>query len=160
MAALRTWRREESPGSTEARCRVTPGGGDLRESATESTPPVRRCIGRPVRVKRCGKGAPRRRQRRRQGKPHREQDQVGAAGTGEQYLRCRADLRAAARVGRTRRSATGVREEWPSPPTTATRWAGQNPAYAPSGFSGPLKQACLNRDRIRRQAITVAAVYG
>ena len=30
---------EESPGSTEKRCRVTPGGGDLRESATESRPP-------------------------------------------------------------------------------------------------------------------------
>jgi len=28
--------REESPGSTEARCRVTPGGGDPRESATET----------------------------------------------------------------------------------------------------------------------------
>src|SRR2546421_10771096 len=41
MAALRRRRREESPGSTEVRCRVTPGGGDPRESATESTPPVR-----------------------------------------------------------------------------------------------------------------------
>ena len=28
--------REESPGSTQARCRVTPGGGDPRESATET----------------------------------------------------------------------------------------------------------------------------
>ncbi len=33
---------EESPGSMEARCRVTPGGGDPRESATESKPPNRR----------------------------------------------------------------------------------------------------------------------
>src|SRR5689334_19657327 len=33
-------RGEESPGSTEVRCRVTPGGGDPRESATESTPPL------------------------------------------------------------------------------------------------------------------------
>ena len=33
-------RREESPGSTETRCRVTPGGGDPRESATESKPPA------------------------------------------------------------------------------------------------------------------------
>ncbi len=31
---------EESPGSMEARCRVTPGGGDPRESATESKPPT------------------------------------------------------------------------------------------------------------------------
>ena len=30
---------EESPGSTEKRCRVTPGGGDPRDSATESKPP-------------------------------------------------------------------------------------------------------------------------
>ncbi len=30
---------EESPGSKETRCRVTPGEGDLRESATESKPP-------------------------------------------------------------------------------------------------------------------------
>jgi hypothetical protein len=122
MAALRIWRREESPGSTEARCRVTPGGGDPRESATESTPPVRRCIGRPVRVKRRGKSAPRRRQRRRQGKPHREQDQVGAAGIRGAIPRCRASLRTAARVGRMRRSATSVPEEWPSPPRVTPRW--------------------------------------
>ena len=30
---------EESPGSTEVRCRITSGGGDPRESATESKPP-------------------------------------------------------------------------------------------------------------------------
>lgn len=33
-------RGEESPGSTGTRCRVTPGGGDPRESATESKPPA------------------------------------------------------------------------------------------------------------------------
>jgi len=38
---------------------------------------------RAARVKRCGKSAPRCRRRRRQGKPHREQDQVGAAGIPE-----------------------------------------------------------------------------
>jgi len=32
--------REESPGSTEARCRVTPGGGNPRDSATEKIPPA------------------------------------------------------------------------------------------------------------------------
>jgi hypothetical protein len=31
--------REESPGSLEARCRITSGGGDPRDSATESKPP-------------------------------------------------------------------------------------------------------------------------
>jgi hypothetical protein len=123
MAALRpsrmAGRREESPGSTEARCRVTPGGGDPRESATENIPPSP-C--RPIpgiawaaRVKWCGKSAPRRRQRRWQGKPHREQDQVGAAG-GVGLRRRRAGLFAAARVGRARRSATNVPDEWPSPP--------------------------------------------
>ena len=30
---------EESPGSMEARCRITSGGGDPRDSATESKPP-------------------------------------------------------------------------------------------------------------------------
>jgi hypothetical protein len=66
---------EESPGSMEARCRVTPGEGDLRESATESKPP--RFAG--VRVKGCGKSAPRVRQRTWQGKPHREQNLIGTA---------------------------------------------------------------------------------
>ena len=68
---------EESPGSTETRCRITSGGGDSRESATESKPPL--CLGTGVRVKGCGKSAPRTRQRGRHGKPHREQGQIGAA---------------------------------------------------------------------------------
>jgi hypothetical protein len=33
------YRAEESPGSTETRCRLTAGGGDPRESATEKRPP-------------------------------------------------------------------------------------------------------------------------
>ncbi len=33
---------EESPGSTEIRCRLTTGGRKLRESATENKPPVLR----------------------------------------------------------------------------------------------------------------------
>ena len=123
---------EESPGSTETRCRVTPGGGDPRESATESKPPARkRPSGRlpaPVRVKGCGKSAPRLRRRRRHGKPHREQDRVGAAGpaTGQ------AGFRAAARVGRARRPATGVPDEWSSPRSPSNGGGGQNPAYRPS----------------------------
>src|SRR5258706_347665 len=36
IAALCMSQGEESPGSTEARCGVTPGGGDPRESATET----------------------------------------------------------------------------------------------------------------------------
>jgi hypothetical protein len=38
-----------------------------------------RCVLAAVRVKRCGKSAPRQRQRRRHGKPHREQDRIGTA---------------------------------------------------------------------------------
>jgi len=115
--------REESPGSTEARCRVTPGGGDPRESATETYRQARSSLGSPhgtawaARVKWCGKSAPRRRQRRRQGKPHREQDQVGAAGgAGLRSGAAGRACRAAARVGRVRRSVTNVPDEWPSPP--------------------------------------------
>jgi len=112
--------REESPGSTEARCRVTPGGGDPRESATETYRQARSSLGSPhgtawaARVKWCGKSAPRRRQRRRQGKPHREQDQVGAAGGPVSAGIAGRASRAAARVGCARRPATGVPEEWPS----------------------------------------------
>ena len=117
--AARLWRGEESPGSTEARCRVTPGGGDPRESATENIPPSPcqpiRGIAWAVRVKWCGKSAPRRRQRRWQGKPHREQDQVGAAGRFGIAGAAGRAFRAAARVGRVRRSATNVPDEWPSP---------------------------------------------
>ena len=45
---------EESPGSTEEQCRITSGGGDPRESATENIPPCSIM----VRVKWCGKSAP------------------------------------------------------------------------------------------------------
>ena len=76
-AGLLHGRREESPGSMEIRCRVTPGGGDPRDSATENKPPAG--ANRQARVKRCGKSAPRGRQRQRHGKPHREQDQIGMA---------------------------------------------------------------------------------
>lgn len=71
--------REESPGSREKRWRLTAAGGDPRESATESKPPGHA----PVRVKGCGKSAPRCRQRQRQGKPHREQNRIGTARAGQ-----------------------------------------------------------------------------
>ena len=117
---------EESPGSTETRCRVTPGGGDPRESATESSLPAgasgRACGSR---VKGCGKSAPRRRQRRRHGKPHREQDQVGTTAPAAAGRPVSGPV---VRVGRARRPATGVPEEWPSPGRPLRR-RGQNPAY-------------------------------
>lgn len=69
---------EESPGSTGIRCRSTAGGGDPRDSATEIRPPGR--LAAPVRVKRCGKSAPRPWQQGWHGKPHREQGRIGVAG--------------------------------------------------------------------------------
>ena len=66
-----------------------------------------------ARVKRCGKSAPRLRQRRRHGKPHREQDRIGAARVLGATLASSAIL-AAARVGCSRHGAIRAPEEWPS----------------------------------------------
>src|SRR6266853_1125198 len=92
--------------------------------------------GRPwaARVKGCGKSAPRRRQRRRHGKPHREQDRIGTAR--RLFLRKPEDRRdrcpdSAVRVGCSRRQATGVPEEWPSRVRLVPH-ALQNPAYRPA----------------------------
>jgi hypothetical protein len=133
MAALRRARGEESPGSTEVRCRVTPGGGDPRDSATERTPPLPRHAGRAARVKRCGKSAPRRRQRRRQGKPHREQDQVGAAGAANRSAASGGPPRR--RSGRSHEALGDGRPRGMAITVSGPRCpgAGQNPAYTPSG---------------------------
>lgn len=45
--------REESPGSIEQGCRVIPGGGDSKDSATE-----KKRLKIQVSVERCGKSAP------------------------------------------------------------------------------------------------------
>ena len=45
---------EESPGSTGTRCRLTAGGGDPRDSATENKPPVQE--GSLLRIAPAGKG--------------------------------------------------------------------------------------------------------
>ena len=91
-----------------------------------------RSSGRAARVKRCGKSAPRRRQRRRQGKPHREQDQVGAAGTPEISGAARrafapplGSVAGGARQRASQRNGHPRRRIAPA--------AGQNPAYTPSG---------------------------
>src|SRR6185312_6025518 len=120
---------EESPGSVDRRCRITSGGREPRESATENRPllPTLLWEGGAARVKRCGKSAPRRRQRRRHGKPHREQDRIGAARSCLQLRdRCPDP---AVRVGCWRRRVTGVQEEWPSRVRDAFPHAIQNPAY-------------------------------
>ena len=53
--------------------RGRPQGKCHREQTARAGQPAK------ARVKRCGKSAPRVRQRRRHGKPHREQDRIGAA---------------------------------------------------------------------------------
>lgn len=65
---------EESPGSMKQGCRVMPGRGNPRESATEKSLP--RVFG--VMVKRWGKSPPRTGQPGRHGKPHPEQCRIGA----------------------------------------------------------------------------------
>ncbi len=70
-------------GLQKARCRVTPGGGNPRDSATENRQLWSHLwcafVTAKVMVKRWGKSPPRERQRKRHGKPHREQCQIGTA---------------------------------------------------------------------------------
>ena len=63
-------------GLHRARCQVTPGGREPTESATERYR-LSAAQAAPVRVKWCGKSAPRGWQHQRHGKPHLEQDQIG-----------------------------------------------------------------------------------
>ena len=80
-----------------------------------------------VRVKGCGKSAPRGRRRSWQGKPHREQDQIGVAGRARKRG-ARSVIRPATRVGCLRRPAMGAPDEWPSrrrKPSDRTRLTGQ-----------------------------------
>jgi hypothetical protein len=86
---------------------------------------------RPARVKWCGKSAPRRRQRRRQGKPHREQDQVGAAGI-PLCFGCQAGP-SRCRSGRLHEALGNGCPRGMAIPAHLRTWAGQNPAYRPSG---------------------------
>ncbi len=76
---------EESPGSMEIRCQLTAGGGDPRESATESKPPDH--ASHQERVKGCGKSAPVLQQCGTHGKPHREQNLIGMVG--RMFRHCR-----------------------------------------------------------------------
>ena len=73
---------EESPGSTDKRCRITSGGACASrpqgQCHREQTAAARSVLAE-ARVKRCGKSAPRFRRRKRHGKPHREQDRIGTA---------------------------------------------------------------------------------
>ncbi len=103
------------------------GYGKCRRKQT-----ARRLSSRRVRVKRCGKSAPRRWQQRWQGKPHPEQDQIGTHGRGPRRVR----------VGRLRPAATRVPDEWLSttepglstdPPYSAPKGAALTPGKPPGG---------------------------
>src|SRR3981081_4205478 len=63
-------------GLHRARCQVTPGGREPTESATERYR-LSAAQAAPVRVKWCGKSAPRGWQHSWHGKPHLEQGQIG-----------------------------------------------------------------------------------
>ena len=84
LVACRMDSRPETGGKSglhRAACRLTAGNGfgdgNVTESATENIPPAVR-FGKPqVRVKWCGKSAPRPERSGRLGKPHAEQDQIG-----------------------------------------------------------------------------------
>src|ERR1700733_11020063 len=79
IAAFHRLGRGGKSGLPRITCQVTPGGREPTESATENRPP-KSLPGNglwPVRVKRCGKSAPRQWQHRRLGKPHVEQGQIG-----------------------------------------------------------------------------------
>ncbi len=171
---------EESPGSTERRCRSTTGEGDLRESATEKIPlscghrkhPMSgfdtgvgppaavfqsnigniRCSAerrrppsggsRGVRVKRWGKSPPRTRQRGRHGKPHREQDRIGAARASAQSFPDQSPGLV----------ARGVRQRASQ---TNGRHVGREPRHTEPGlqadwrFSPPSRRGAAARDRAR-----------
>src|SRR4051812_13870163 len=131
---------EESPGSTGIRCRPTAGEGNLRESATESRPPIRfRCPLGPV-----GKGERVRQERTAppatgaawQTPPGARPNRGGRRRSLGNVTRGRS--RPATRVGRVRRAARRVPEEWSSHPRVSG--GGQNPAYRPPG--APFPQFC------------------
>src|SRR5262245_29586837 len=112
--------------------RLTAAGGDPRESATEIKPPTA-ASRRPARVKRCGKSAPRSWQQARHGKPHPEQDQIGAAGrAGDPRV-----VRRARQVFRPSRPGWSLEAgSNPRPRRMAVaeeKSSRQNPAYRPAG---------------------------
>ncbi len=91
----------------------------------KQTAPLRAHALRRVRVKRCGKSAPRSWQQERQGKPHQEQRQIGVA-YGPFPARHPGRRREASGNGRPR----GMVIHLP-------QGRGQNPAYRPSGSFHP-----------------------
>jgi hypothetical protein len=117
----------------DIRCRITSGGRKPRDSATENRPPrpsLATCGEGAVRVKRCGKSAPRLRQRRRHGKPHREQDRIGTARSSplRERKRSSGSMSGSGRPGRLLK-APGNRRRRGMAVTRGASLASQNPAY-------------------------------
>ena len=74
--SLRAQARRGKSGLHRAGCRLTTGGREAMESATENIPPMAARADQ-ARLKWRGKSSPRWWQHQRQGKPHPEQDQIG-----------------------------------------------------------------------------------
>ncbi len=129
-----------APGNARRGSHVPWDVANLRESATESRPPAVAPRHWQARVKGCGKSAPRLRQRGWHGKPRPEQGRIGAARPA--FCRAGHVSGPAARVGRARRMATCVPDEWSSP---AARGGGQNPAYRLAGHFFPVIDCHFHR---------------
>ncbi len=171
----RGWRKVRAP--QEPRCRLTAGGGDPRESATESKPPDSGVFQRwspphRVRVKGCGKSAPRPRQRGRHGKPHREQGLIGAAGGAGPGQLSRSGGRGggpAPPPGLAARGAPRGASQRNGRPVPVFHGDGQNPAYRPPGALFPTRcpQACppslfltsKERNRIPAEAVDLTGMF-
>ena len=131
-------RLEESPGSTGLRCRPTAGGGHTPGKVPQRRD--RRAAARPP-----GKGETVRQERTAppatgaawQTPPGARPNRGGRRGLPS-GRRTRGHSRPTTRVGRVRRAARRVPEEWSSHPRVSR--GGQNPAYRPPGASFP--QAC------------------
>lgn len=116
-------------------------------------------------MKGCGKSAPRPRQRGRHGKPHREQDRIGAIGRDSSELPAGGFPRR--RPGRSREASGNGRPRRMAIHRPSGR--GQDPAYRPSGAfqgsgdqgSGAIPDSCpLPADSpIRPHAKTFSAGY-
>ena len=124
---------EESPGSMDMRCRITSGGARKPGSGKVPQRADRRGALRlaAARVKRCGKSAPRLRQRKRHGKPHREQDRIGTA----RMLRAGGNpgpVSGSGRPGRLLEAPGNRRPRGMAVTRAACAAALQNPAYRPA----------------------------
>src|SRR5262249_57220891 len=106
------------------------GGGKREQTAAPVAPAWGEAA---VRVKRCGKSAPRLRQRRRHGKPHREQDRIGTARGSplRERKRFSGSMSGSSRPGRLLK-APGNRRRRGMAVTRGASLALQNPAYRPA----------------------------